>query len=212
MILAHPLYLMGGSLAVAWVAARATLAFAAFLGKRAERQFIAAVAMIVLTVGVAVLLKLSVLLTLLAFGALVRNADRDHRLMVVDFGSAGQLFYVILFVVTGASLDLSLLATVGLPALAFVLVRFAGKALGVLLFAAPAGVSLRHASLLALALTPMSGLAVVMVHETSVLYPQLSASVAPVVFAAVAILELAGPIAAQFALKRAGETSPEERA
>ena len=51
----------------------------------------------------------------------------------------------------------------------------------------------------------MSGLAVVMVYETAALYPEVSRSVAPVVFAAVVILELLGPIATQFAIKQAGE-------
>ena len=55
----------------------------------------------------------------------------------------------------------------------------------------------------------MSGLAVIMVHETSGLYPQLSTSIAPVVLAAVVILELLGPVATQYALRRAGEAGPE---
>jgi hypothetical protein len=51
----------------------------------------------------------------------------------------------------------------------------------------------------------MSGLAVVMVYETASLYPEVRASVAPVVLAAVVILELLGPVATQFAIKQAGE-------
>jgi len=152
-----------------------------------------------------------VLLALLAFGAMVRNFDREHHLIVVDFGRAGHLFYVILFVVTGASLDLRLLATVGGAALAFVVVRWIGRAIGVFALAPLVGLSLRHASLLVVALAPMSGLAVVMVHETSSLYPQLRESIAPVVLAAVVILELLGPIATQYALRRAGEASSEVR-
>ena len=127
----------------------------------------------------------------------------------MDFGRAGHLFYVILFVVTGAMLDVGLLASVGGAALAFVVVRWIGKAVGVLAVAPLVGLSVRHASLLVVALAPMSGLAVIMVHETSGLYPQLSTNVAPVVLAAVVILELLGPIATQYALRRAGEASPE---
>jgi Kef-type K+ transport system membrane component KefB len=161
--------------------------------------------MVVLAVGAAVMLKVSVLFTLLAMGAMVRNADREHHLIVVDSGRAGQLFYVILFVITGASLDLGLLATAGLAGLALVLVRFAGKAIGVFACAPLVGLKWRQATLVTLALLPMSGLTVVIVHETASLYPEIRASIAPVVLAAVAILELIGPIATQFALKQAGE-------
>jgi len=204
-MLTQPLYLLAGSLVLAALAARALLTLVRLVGKHAERQFIVVIGLVVLTVGAAVALKISVLLTLLALGAMVRNADRERHFMVVDSGNAGQLFYLLLFVITGARLDLGLLATAGVAGLALVLVRFAGKALGVLAVAPFAGLRFGHAGLLALALTPMSGLAVVMVHETAALYPEVRASVAPVVLAAVVILELLGPIATQFAIRRAGE-------
>ena len=204
-MIAHPLYLVAASAALAVAGAWATLGLARLIGKDPERQFIAVVAMVVLTVGVALALKTSVLLALLAMGVLVRNADRERHFIVADSGRAGQLFYVVLFVITGASLDLGLLATAGAAGLAIVLVRFAGKALGVLAFAGLAGLRFRSGALLALALTPMSGLTVVMVHATASLYPEIRQSVAPVVLAAVVILELAGPILVQVALRRAGE-------
>jgi Kef-type K+ transport system membrane component KefB len=208
-ILVQPLYLIAGSLALALVAAHLTLKLAQLVGKHGGRQFIVVIAAVVLTVGVAVALKLSVLLALLAMGALVRNADRERHFIAVDFGDASQLFYVILFVITGARLDLGLVATAGAAGLAFVLVRFVGKALGVLALAPLAGLRLRQAGLVALALTPMSGLAVVLVHEPATLYPEIRAAVASVVLAGVVILELVGPIATQYALKWAGETGAE---
>jgi Kef-type K+ transport system membrane component KefB len=208
-ILTQPLYLLAGSFALAIVAAQVTLKLVQLVGKHAERQFIVVIALVVLTVGAAVALKLSVLLALLAMGALVRNADRERHFMVVDSGNAGQLFYLLLFVITGARLDLGLVATAGVAGLAFVLVRSVGKALGVLAIAPFVGLKLRHAGLLALALSPMSGLAVVMVYETASLYPEVRASVAPVVLAAVVILELLGPVATQFAIQRAGEAGAE---
>jgi len=204
-MLTQPLYLLAASIVLAAVGAQVTLKLVQFVGKHAERQFIVVIGLVVLTVGAAVALKLSVLLTLLAMGAMVRNADRERHFMVVDSGNAGQLFYLLLFVITGARLDLCLGATAGAAGLAFVLVRFAGKALGVLAVAPFVGLKLRHAGLVALALTPMSGLAVVMVYETASLYPEVRPSVAPGVFAAVVILELLGPIATQFAIKQAGE-------
>ena len=128
--------------------------------------------MVVMTVGIAIALKLSVLLALLGMGALVRNADRDHHLVRGRFGQRGPALLRRLFVITGASLDLALLATAGAAGLAFVLVRFAGKAVGVLALAPVVGLAWRKGVLLATALVPMSGLAVVLVHQTAVLYPE----------------------------------------
>jgi Kef-type K+ transport system membrane component KefB len=209
LVLVHPLYLLCVSFILAFIAAFITLRAVASIGKHVERQFVIVIGMVVLTVGAAILLKASVLLALLAFGAMVRNYDRDHHFMMVDSGRAGQLFYVILFVVTGANLELGSFFSVALAALAFVLVRFIGKTLGVLALSPLVGLSARHAGLLSLSLTPMSGLAVVMVYQTSELFPQLQSSVASVVLGAVLILELFGPIAVQIALRWAGEGSPE---
>jgi len=57
----------------------------------------------------------------------------------------------------------------------------------------------------------MSGLAVVMVRDTVSLYPSFGRELAAVVLSAVVMLELLGPLATQFALRRAGEAHPEPR-
>jgi hypothetical protein len=48
-----------------------------------------------------------------------------------------------------------------------------------------------------------------MVHRTGQLYPDFGANLAAIVLSAVLILELVGPIAVQFALRRAGEAREE---
>jgi hypothetical protein len=79
----------------------------------------------------------------------------------------------------------------------------------VIALAPRAGLSYRAGSLLAVALLPLSGQAVVMVRDTVSLYPSFGRELAAVVLSAVVILELLGPIATQFALKRAGEARPD---
>ena len=87
--------------------------------------------------------------------------------------------------------------------------RFLGKAVAILAFARLSGLRAGGAGLLSLSLLPMSGLAVVMVHDTATLYPGFGAELAAVVLAAVAVLEILGPLATQFALRHAGEVHPE---
>lgn len=62
------------------------------------------------------------------------------------------------------------------------------------------------AGLITLALMPMSGVPLALVQGTAELYPEFGARLASIMVAAVLILELIGPIAVQYALKRAGET------
>ncbi|MDP1718643.1 MAG: cation:proton antiporter [Burkholderiales bacterium] len=207
----HPVYMLAGSLILGYAACVLTLLLSRWLGKSAERHIVLLLALIVVTVGAARMLELSVLLALLAYGVLARNLDRRHDLMAVDTSRVGQLFFVVLFVVGGASLQLSEMATGGALALVYILARFAGKSIGVMSVTYFSGARAGSAGLLCIALTPMSSTALAMVQGTAVLYPEFGAKLSAIVLSAVLILELLGPIAVQFALKQAGETNEEKQ-
>jgi Kef-type K+ transport system membrane component KefB len=210
-VLSHPLYLLAGSLLLGYVASWTAILLGRWLGKREELHFVMLLALIVLAIGGATALKLSVVLALLAFGVLVKNLDENHDLMPVDTGRVGQMFFVVLFVVTGATLQTSQLITGGAIALVYVLARFVGKSIGVLSLAHFSGIRPGSGGLLAIALTPMSGLAIVMVRGPTDRYPEFGAELSAIVLSAALILELIGPLAVQFALTKAGEAA-EERA
>lgn len=205
----HPLYLLAGAALLGFAGCQLMLGLAKWLGKREDRQFILLVALVVLVVGAARALNLPVVVALLALGMLARNLDYDHALLPLRFGYAGQLLFVVLFVLSGASLDFSGLKAVAAVTAVFVVARFLGKALAILLLGRLSGLRAGGAGLLSLGLLPMSGLAVVMVYDTAALYPRFGAELAAVVLSAVALLELVGPLATQYALRRAGEAHPE---
>ena len=102
----HPIYVLAGSALGGYVGQPAA-ARAGRLARQAARTGSSSCwwRMVVLTIGVAHSLKLSVPLALVTFGMLSRNLDRGHALLPVRFGDAGQLFFVLLFVLTGASLE-----------------------------------------------------------------------------------------------------------
>ncbi len=208
-VVLHPVYLLCGSVLLGYAGSIAAIALARGLGKSERAQFVVSLALIVVTVGAARMLELSVVLALLAFGVLSKNLDRRHRLMAVDTGWFGQLFVVVLFVVSGASLNVGDLATGGTLALVYVLARFAGKSAGVMSLTYLSGARRGAAGLLCMALMPMSATAVGMVYRTAQLYPEFGERLGAIVLSAVLILELVGPIAVQLALKRAGEAREE---
>jgi len=206
----HPLYILVGSLFVGFLASVLALALARWLGKQAELHLALVLALIVLLVGAATALKISVLIVLLTFGVLVKNLDREHVLMPVDIGRFGQIFFVVLFVASGAMLRVSELVTGGAVAVVYITARFVGKSVGVLCFARLSGIRAGSGGLLSIALLPMSGIAIAMTHSAGALYPAFGAKLASIVMAAALILELLGPLAVQFALRRAGEAHEKE--
>jgi Kef-type K+ transport system membrane component KefB len=205
----HPLYLLAGSVLLGYVMSWAAIVCARCVGKREELQTVLLFGLILLGVGGALVLKLSVMLTLLAFGVMVKNVDEKYDVMAVDSGRAGQMFFVVLFVAAGAALQLPESAASWAIGVAYLLARFAGKSAAVLGLAYFSGVRRGSPGLLALTLTPLSGLAIVMVYGTADLYPDFAARLSEIVLPAVLILELVGPLAVQFALRSAGEAGEE---
>jgi Kef-type K+ transport system membrane component KefB len=211
-VVLHPLYMLFGSLILGGLVCALALALARWIGKSAERQVVMLLGLVVFTIGAAHMLRLSVLFALLVLGLLLRNLDTRHDIMSVDLGRTEQLFFVVLFVVTGARLALPQLAAGGAVALVFLAARFVGKSLGVLAIAPFAGARAGSAGLLCLALTPMSGLALALVHEATAVYPDFGADVGAILLSAILILELLGPLAVQFALRKSGEAERQEAA
>lgn len=201
--------LLLGSLACSVALAFGGVALFRALGKRREGQLIGALGLVLLATGIATIFRLPSALVLLALGASLRSLDRNNRVMPLDFGRAGQVFYLVLFALVGASLELRAALGAGAVAgLLFVVVRAAAKSATVLAFARVTRQPVRKAALLALTLQPMSGLAVVLAYDAALAHPELSAAVVPTVLAAVVVFELAGPICVQLGLRWAGEARP----
>lgn len=204
-MLIHPIYIVGGSLLAAAIMAVVMLALLRLLGRNPAFQFALVVAVILLTVAVSGALKLSVALTLLSLGLFARTFDRRRHFGALQFGEPEMLFIVILFAVAGASLELSGWRTALVPALAFIAARIVGKAVPLLLLARPSGLPVRQASLVNLALLPMSGLALLMLGDLTAAFPEIAVDVAATVLLATTILTFAGPLVLDFAIRRAGE-------
>jgi len=208
----HPLYLFAGSLLLGAAMAAFARVVARTVDKTKDLHFTLIAGMVIGAVGIATLLKLSVILALLAFGLFSRNGVRHHDLLNVNLAPASRLLYIVLFVITGAALPLPTLAYAGGAALAIVLARAAGKLAGVMLMAPLGGLSLRQSLGLGCALMPMSTLALVLQNDVARHYPGFGQELTVVFLAAVLIMEIVGPIATQWGLRLAGDTEPEAAA
>jgi len=207
-IVLHPLYLLAGSIGLSLAMTIATLKLCRWLGRRAEVQILLLIGMIVLTTGLANQFKLSVPLTLLFLGMMIRDHDRDRVMNAAEFGPANQLCFVVLFVYAGATLEFSGFAGVFGMATAYIVSRFIAKSLAVLALSRFSGLTAKQSGLLCITLIPMSGYAIVMMQSAANLYPDFSVKLMGILLASVAILDLVGPLATQLSLKCAGEASP----
>ncbi|NIC41631.1 cation:proton antiporter [Aquabacterium sp. A08] len=151
-------------------------------------------------------LMLSPLLAALSFGIVARERRVQLTPAQRNFGSAGELLGLFLFVYVATLIDWPAVpATVGL-ALTLLALRVASKALCNLAVARLSGITARKGWLTGLALTPMSAFAILLL-EQSRLYGFAPATEAFAAMAALMVLqELLGPWVTQRSLMAARET------
>lgn len=210
-MIAHPLYLVGGSLLLGGALAAVMLNLLRLFGRRPAFQFSATVSLVLLTVAAATMLRLSVPLALLFMGVLGRLFDRERHFVSLKFGETAMLFIVLLFALAGASLEFKDWVAALPLAAAFIAARLIGKTLPLLMLAQASHLTVRKSSLVSLGLTPMSGLALLMLNELMQQSPALAAEIGSAMFLAITVLAFAGPLALEFALRRAGEAAEDAR-
>ncbi len=205
----HPLYLFFGSLLLGAVMAWITRAIARTVEKTREVHFALVAGMVVAAVGLAAMFKLPVILALLAFGLFARNDDRSYDLLNVNLAPAGRLLYIVLFVITGASLPLTAVVEGGVVGLAVVAARAAGKVAAVAGIAPIGGLTVRQAIGLGAAVMPMSSLALLLEHDIARIFPAFGEEFGAVIVGAILVMQIAGPLAMQHGLRFAGEALPD---
>jgi Kef-type K+ transport system membrane component KefB len=201
----HPAYLLIGSLLLGWIASRLLIWCGHWLGKDSQARLILMLALIATTVGIAMLLKLSPLIALLAFGIAGRSRDPRHPVIEPDFSQFGTLLYVLLFVYAGARLELSHLATLGQIVLAYIALRFVVTTFWSTALARLNGLTWRKGVLLGVTLLPLSGFKIVVMQQAAGLYPDFGGDLSALMVSILVITEIAGPVCARYALIASGE-------
>jgi len=203
--IAHPLYLLVGSAVVAALLAWCVSLIARRLDLRNENSALLLLGMILLALSITKMANLSTLLVPLLAGLMLRNSTERPWVWPRHFGTAGGALVLLLFVITGSVWSVDALMAGAALGVAVILARFVAKTLATVVLGRPSGISMRQALALGFALMPISGAALVMMADLQAVYPEFAAQLTGIVFSAVAVLELLGPIAVQAALRYVNE-------
>ncbi len=158
------------------------------------------------------LLNLSSLLVCMMIGAAMVNLYPKSRDMLEVSDRFTPPLFMLFFVLSGAALDFSVLATVGIVGVVYVLVRVLGKVTGATLGSVVEKCDKNTIRYLGLTLVPQAGVAIGMARLAMTELPQYGAQINAVILAGTLIYELTGPVITKMALSSAGEIAKPQKA
>lgn len=177
------------------------------LGRRAEHQHLLILGTIILGVGTAIYLDISVLLPMLLFGYMTRAFDHNKQVVAIRIASDARIFLVITFVLAGAALDIGILMEYWAEAVWVVMARFVGQMIAVFWNRQRLGLSVESSTYLAIGLQPMSSIALLLLANVQTLYAGLDPRLTGTLLATILLMQLLGPLATQTAIKGFGEAT-----
>lgn len=165
-----------------------------------------ALGMVFICGGLAIWLDVSFLIAAIVMGATVANLAKHHERPFHAIEGVEWPFFLLFFVLAGASLELDSLSEFGIVGAAYIALRVLGKVGG-----AWAGALLCRAESpirqwMGIALLPQAGVAVGMALVVSGHFPAYRQTVLNIVIASTIFFEVVGPVLSRFAIVRAEKT------
>lgn len=180
-----------------------------YIGKkvRGENELLSlTLAFIFFAIGISLKFNASTLLTCMMLGATITNlSSNSSRFLSIADRFTPPLF-IAFFTIAGLELNISVIKSVGVIGLGYMVFRVAGKMLGVYVAASITKAEENVRKYLGLALIPQAGVAIglSLLAEKS-LPPEYGQPIRTIVLAGTVIYELIGPLASKYALIKAGD-------
>ena len=178
--------------------------FSRFIRTQAE-FLIFTLGFILLSIGIAIWLHLSVLLANMFLGAFLVNIDKSSFSSFDVLKTVDSPLFLLFFVLAGANLEIGLLPRLGLIGSVYLVFRVIGKITGAGLGAHISNASKNIRKYLGLGLVPQAGVALGCALVAKSDFPNIGSMIFTTIVATTVIYELIGPICTKIALKRAGE-------
>ncbi len=173
--------------------------------KKDTNRLIITTAFVFLGTALAKLIGLSPLLLCMSMSAMLVNISNSGEsiLKLTDLVTAP--IFLMFFVVSGMELDITVLPSVGLIGILYIIVRVAGKVSGAYIGAVVMKAEDAVKKYIGFTLVPQAGVAIGLSLLAAQLLPQYGPTIRAVVLSATFIYELTGPAITKTALKKAGE-------
>lgn len=172
---------------------------------RGEPTQAEALGFVLLCAGIALWAEVSYILACMTLGALVSSFAAHHRRPFQAIEGIEWPYLILFFLLAGASLHLDALTSVGLLGAIYILMRATGLYLGAQIGGRISGAPPRIYNWIGIAVFPQAGVALGLALLATQAFPKLENLILPTVLGTTVVFELIGPIAARFALRRAGE-------
>ena len=202
--LLSPLWEIGGALLIGAIFGFLFLLPLRFFHKQGNRLSLI-VAFIFAGLGVSQWLGLSDLLLCMAMGAVLANFSADINSLMDICDSVTPPVFMIFFVASGAELQLSVLPTVGLIGIIYIVFRVLGKMFGASLGGIICKCEKGVRKYLGPCLLPQAGVAIGLSLVAAEVVPDYASEIRAVILCGTLIYELVGPAVTKFSLKKAGE-------
>lgn len=163
---------------------------------------IEALGLVFLTAGLSLWLDLSYLIAGMTAGAVIVNLAHHHKRAFREIEHFEWPFMIVFFILAGATLDLGALWAVGPLLMGYVALRVLGRVMGGWAGAKLAGTAQAERPWYGPALLPQAGVAIGMALIAGDLFPQFADMITALAIGATVVFELAGPLAAAYALRR----------
>lgn len=160
---------------------------------------------ILLAVGISIKFELSSLLTCVMIGAIIANRSPVANKIFDTVENLSTHIYLLFFTLSGTSLDLKVITSLGIVGIIYLFARSAGKISGAFIGTTLTKSESKLRKYLGFGLLPQAGVAIGLASISANTFPDMGTKILNLVMAAVFVYELVGPILTKHILIKSGE-------
>ncbi len=171
--------------------------------RKGQPMLTEALGLVLVCGGAALLLEVSLLISVMTMGAAISNLSTHHEYAFHEIENIERPFLAVFFVLAGAQLEFRELAIIGIVGVAYLIARMAGKIAGAWFGGAISGAPGPIKRWMGLAMLPQAGVPIGMALITADRFPEMADMILTTIVATTVVFDLVGPVMTRIAMERA---------
>ena len=161
--------------------------------------------MVFVCLGLCEMFALSSLLACMAMSAIFVNLSNEYETVFALTDRITPPLFMLFFFLSGAELNITILGSVGVIGIIYVIFRVVGKVSGAYVGAKLSKAEPVVQKYLGLTLVPQAGVAIGLATTSMTIVPEFGTQIQTIILCGTVIYEIIGPLTTKLALKKAGE-------